>query len=84
MNENKAFGYMMYKDKKSLTKAYEKLFNRQIIPLVSKGLSAVVYTQLSDVENETNGIMTYDRDIMKLDNETIIKLNKRLFSILVR
>ncbi len=84
MDENKAFGYLMYKDKKSLTKAYEKLFNRQIIPLVSKGLSAVVYTQLSDVENETNGIMTYDRDIMKIDNETIVKLNKRLFSILVR
>ena len=84
MNEKKAFGYLMYKDKASLTKAYEKLFNKQIIPLVSKGLSAVVYTQLSDVENETNGIMTYDRDIMKLDNEAIIKINKRLFSILVR
>ncbi len=84
MDENKAFGYLMYKDKKSLTKAYEKLFNKQIIPLVSKGLSAVVYTQLSDVENETNGIMTYDRDIMKIDNETIVKINKRLFSILVR
>lgn len=84
MDENKAFGYLMYKDKKSLTKAYEKLFNRQIIPLVSKGLSAVIYTQLSDVENETNGIMTYDRDIMKIDNDTIVKINKRLFSILVR
>ncbi len=84
MNENKAFGYMMFKNKKSLSKAYERLFTRQIIPLVRKGLSAVVYTQLSDVENEANGIMTYDRDIMKIDNETIVKLNKRLFSILMR
>jgi len=81
-NVDKSFGYKMYSDKKKLTKAYEKLYNNQIIPLISKGLSGVIYTQLSDVENEVNGILTYDREVMKIDGETIQKLNKKLISII--
>lgn len=83
-DESKSFGYKMFQDKKQLTKAYEKLFEKQIVPLVQKGLSATVYTQLSDVENEVNGIMSYDRDIMKIDGETIQRINKRLVSIVIR
>ncbi|MPN36667.1 hypothetical protein SDC9_184177 [bioreactor metagenome] len=74
----------MFKNKAELTKAYASLMEKQIIPLVRKGLSATIYTQVSDVESEVNGIMTYDRDIMKIDYETIRKLNKRIFSIILR
>ncbi len=84
MNEKKAFGYKMFKDKKLLSEAYEKLINKQIIPLINKGLSGIIYTQITDVENEVNGIMTFDRDIIKINEETIMKLNKRMFSIIVR
>ncbi|NLX93874.1 MAG: glycoside hydrolase family 2 [Clostridiales bacterium] len=77
-NIKKCFGYRMFKDEASLTKAYKKLMERQIIPLVKKGLSATVYTQVSDVENEVNGILTYDREIMKLDAHTVKALNEKL------
>lgn len=77
-DEKKSFGYMMYKTKGDLTKAYKKLYERQIIPLIDKGLSATVYTQVSDVENEVNGILTYDREHIKIDEDVIIEINKKL------
>jgi uncharacterized protein YjaZ len=77
-NEKKAFGYRMFKDKESLTKAYKKLFEKQIIPLIDKGLSACVYTQVSDVENEVNGVFTHDRALIKLDEETLKALNRKM------
>lgn len=77
-NPAKAFGYLMFKDKSSLTRAYEKLMKKQVIPLIPKGLSGTIYTQLSDVENEVNGMYTYDRALLKLDEQTVISINKQL------
>lgn len=77
-NPKKAFGYLMFKDKAALTKAYEKLMRKQVIPLVEKGLSGTIYTQVSDVENEVNGIYTYDRAVLKLEEDTVIALNRQL------
>lgn len=77
-DETKSFGYMMYKTKDSLSKAYKNLHERQIIPLIDKGLSATVYTQVSDVENEVNGILTYDREHIKIDEDIIIDINNKL------
>ncbi len=74
----KSFGYQMYKDKESLTKAYKNLHEKQIIPAIKKGLSATVYTQVSDVEFEVNGMLTYDREIVKLDEETVRDLNAKM------
>ena len=65
-NENKFFGYRKYYDKESYQKAFIKLYENQILPLISKGLCATVYTELSDVEDECNGIVTYDRKIVKI------------------
>ena len=48
------------------------------VPMIHKGLSATVYTQVSDVEGEINGIMTYGREIIKIDDQTIIKMNKMM------
>ena len=69
---------MMYKSKADLTAAYKKLYEKQIIPKISKGLSALVYTQVSDVEFEVNGILTYDRAIVKIDEDTIKDINSRI------
>lgn len=77
-NRKKCFGYRMFKNKAGLTAAYAKLIEKQIIPLVSKGLCATVYTQISDVENEVNGLLTYDRDIQKMDEAVVRALNERL------
>ncbi|MBQ6624509.1 MAG: glycoside hydrolase family 2, partial [Clostridia bacterium] len=83
-NEKKANSYKVYKNKEALTKGYSDLYEKQIIPLVEKGLSALVYTQVTDVENEVNGIMTYDRDIIKIDGEKIQEINKKLLSITIK
>lgn len=77
-DEKKAFGYLMFKTEESLTKAYKKLIERQIIPIIDKGLSGTIYTQVSDVENEVNGIYTYDRSRLKIDESVLTDLNRQM------
>ena len=72
------FGYRVYKDIAKLNEAYKKLFETQIIPAFEKGLAATVYTQLSDVEGEINGIVTYDRRIVKFDKKMMKELHSKL------
>ena len=57
---------------------YESLYEKEVIPAKDKGLSAAVYTQLSDVEQETNGFVTYDREIVKFDEARVRAVNARL------
>lgn len=75
---NKVFGYRVYKCNKKLNDGYKKLIEKQIIPAKEKGLAAAVYTQISDVESEINGIVTYDRKVLKFDKQMIKSLNKKL------
>lgn len=58
--------------------AYEELITGQIVPAMEKGLSAAVYTQLSDVEEEVNGLWTYDRKVQKLSTAAIRNINLQL------
>ncbi len=60
------FGYRIFFTAEALDDAYHKLMEKEIGKLVQNGLSACVYTQLSDVEDEINGLMTYDRKICKV------------------
>jgi len=66
-NPGKVFGYRIYKSQQKLKAAYAKLYQKQVKPLIDKGLSAVVYTQVSDVEDEVNGVTTYDREVVKVE-----------------
>lgn len=75
---SKMFGYKIYNSPESLAKAYKKTFERVIIPQIGKGLSATVYTQLTDVEDELNGLLTYDRKIIKIPVDVIKKINERV------
>ena len=77
-NKKKSFGYLMYRSKRTLTEAYRKLIEKQIIPLIPKYLSGFVYTQVTDVEFEVNGILTYDREIVKIDEDTLKSLNDKM------
>ena len=72
------YGYGKYQDKKSLTAGYEKLLADTVLPAVQKGVSASIYTQLSDIEDEVNGLLTYDRKVEKLDGDTVRRLNEAL------
>ena len=75
---NKMFGYKIYNSPDSLAKAYKKTFEKVIIPQISKGLSATVYTQLTDVEDELNGLLTYDRKVVKIPVDILKKINERV------
>ena len=77
---DKAFGYKKAcRSGGELTRRYEQLWNEEILPAVQNGLSAAIYTQLSDVEEEVNGILTYDRQVLKLDEAAVRQLNARLY-----
>ncbi len=77
-NIRKCFGYLMFRNKKTLSNAYRRLHTGQAIPLIKHGLCALVYTQVSDVENEVNGVLTYDRKVVKLDENMVKEINARL------
>ncbi len=64
---NRVFGYKRFRDIGALNDAVENLFDQEIIPAKEQGLSLIVYTQLTDVEEETNGLVTYDRKVQKVD-----------------
>ena len=64
-NTEKTYGYRKCSSEAALLEDMGKLYDKEILPMTDKGLSAAVYTQVSDVEDETNGILTYDRDILK-------------------
>jgi len=73
------FGYRGMKDRADLTAGYRDLLTK-LRPLIEKGLSAAVYTQTSDVETEVNGLMTYDRAILKIDAAELRKMHETLFA----
>jgi len=75
---SKVFGYHAFKNRKSLTNGYERLMQEFILPAFKNGLSASVYTQLSDVEEEVNGIFTYDREVLKIDADIIREWNRKI------
>ena len=60
-NKNQNYGYKSFHSQQELEQAIQNLYDTQIKPYIKKGLCAAIYTQLSDVEDETNGFLTYDR-----------------------
>lgn len=73
------WGYRSFTDQPSLTTAYLDLVEH-LRPLIgSPGLSAAVYTQTTDVETEVNGLMTYDRKVMKIPIEVAAKAHRSLY-----
>ena len=79
LSADKAFGYQHYKTPEILTANYERLWLEEILPNIPKGLSMAIYTQVSDVEEEINGVFTYDREVRKLDGETVKRLNEKAY-----
>ncbi len=78
-DDGKTFGlYLKFRNKETLSKAYRRLHEQQVIPLIKRGLCATVYTQVSDVEFELNGMLTYDREVVKLDEDMLREINSRL------
>lgn len=74
----KNWGYRSFENPEQLTAAYLDLIEK-LIALKNRGLAAAVYTQTSDVEVEVNGLLTYDRAMVKMDSDRIAAANKRLY-----
>lgn len=68
---NRDFGYKKLGDGEKLRLALEELYKGQIAPAYKSGLAAAIYTQVSDVEDELNGLVTYDRQVVKLPPEIV-------------
>jgi beta-galactosidase/beta-glucuronidase len=78
MSSKKLFGYKKYKNAAAYNAALLKLYKTDVIAKKAQGLCAAVYTQLSDVEDEINGLFTYDREELKVDVEMIRAVNREL------
>jgi hypothetical protein len=72
------WGYRTYKTREELQASYTQLIAR-LRPLISEGLAAAVYTQTTDVEGEVNGLMTYDRAVIKFDVDRLARMHQRLY-----
>ena len=72
------FGYRRIPDRAVFEQAYLDLQDDQVRPAIARGLAGFVYTQLADVEQETNGLLTYDRRVVKVDADAVRGSNTRL------
>ena len=77
--EKRKFVYRMMDSPEALTAEYLRLLGK-LRPLIEKGLCQAVYTQITDVEIEMNGLLTYDRDVEKLDFEKITQAHEELLA----
>ena len=77
-NPEKSYGYGGCQTPEALTQALISLYRDEILPCVKKGLCAAIYTQVSDVEDEINGLVTYDRRVEKVDAQDLLPLAEAL------
>lgn len=74
------YGYSIFETRKEFQAEFTRLYRDEIKPLISRGICALVYTQVSDVEDETNGILTYDRQVLKLDKTDTRSMMEELYA----
>ena len=78
-NVKQTYGYRFFENRAEFENALIKLYEDEVIPLVKKGLCAAVYTQVSDVEDETNGLLSYDRKVTKVGADRMLKIADALY-----
>ena len=79
-DEKREFGYKKFRSQDELVIAVRALYLQKLKPLIKKGLCGAIYTQVSDVEEEINGLVTYDREIIKLPIREMRRINDELLS----
>ncbi|MBR2640733.1 MAG: glycoside hydrolase family 2 [Oscillospiraceae bacterium] len=78
-NVGDEYGYKKFKSREELVSAVTGLYERDIIPAIKEGLCAAIYTQISDVEDETNGILSYDRKVLKIRPEEFLPVSEKIY-----
>ena len=77
-DEDKEFGYKKFRTQEALVAALRTLYLEKLLPLIPQGLCACIYTQVSDVEEEINGLLTYDRQVVKIPIDEMRAINQRI------
>ena len=77
-NTEKTYGYGKFENREDFVVALRKLYVEEILPLKEKGLCATVYTQVSDIEDETNGLLSYDRQVLKVEKNEFLDISEKL------
>ena len=77
-NTEQTYGYGKCRTREEFVAAVRRLYEQEILPLIPQGLCATVYTQVSDVEDETNGLLSYDRKVQKILPEEFADLSAKL------
>ena len=77
-NLDHTYGYRFFTDTKAFEQALIALYQNEILPQIKEGLCATVLTQVSDVEDETNGLLTYDRAVLKVDEKRLTAVAQQL------
>ncbi len=78
INLESTYGYKQFENLRDYNAGVTELYERDVIPWINRGLSAAVYTQLSDVEDEVNGLLTYDRKVLKINPDVMRDINRRV------
>ena len=77
-NLKKAYGYRFFENREDFERELINLYENEIVPAAKNGLSGAIYTQVSDVEDETNGLLSYDRKVLKVDREKMLQIAEKL------
>ena len=77
-NPEKAYGYKSCKSKEHFQTSLSELYITKVLPAIQRGLCAAIITQVSDVEDEINGMLTYDRRVCKADAESMQQIARAL------
>ena len=83
-NPDRTYGYRKLPDRERFVADLRRLYEDEVLPLISTGLCGAVYTQVSDVEDETNGLLTFDREVLKIRPEEFRDLSDRLCTAVQR
>ena len=77
-NPDETYGYGKYQNRENFVQSLQALYADQVVPCIKRGLCAAIYTQVSDVEDETNGLLTYDRKAEKVTSEEMVSVTRAL------
>ena len=77
-DEKKEFGYQKFRSTETLVEALRRLYLQKLLPLIAQGLCGCIYTQVSDVEEEINGLVTYDRHVIKVPIDEMRRINDEI------
>ena len=79
-NTEQTYGYGKFSEREAFVAALRRLYTDEVLPAIERGLCAAVYTQVSDVEDETNGLVSYDREVKKVLPEEFADVSEALFA----